>query len=205
MKQFVLGMVTASLCWGGLLLAQKKGIIHFLSFVSDSNDDVDSEAIPATLAVAETPDDKKDKKRHRKRSRKSPSSSSIGDSSQTGQYDMSEGMVGDSLDVGSREVSMGKGGEDQLLEREIDQGIDRVFSGIERCLLLLPPDASAEGKVIFGMNIAPSGQVTKVNLKGPSMMIKGETGACFTRTVKAVRFRSFNGPDMVVHYPVEFD
>ena len=123
----------------------------------------------------------------------------------TRQYDTSEGMVGDALGASSRELAMGAGGEDQLSSRGIDQGIGRVFKGIERCLLALPPDAPAKGKVVFGMHIASSGHVTKVNLKGPKVMIQGEVGACFRRVVKSPRFRSFDGPDMVAHYPVVFD
>ena len=75
----------------------------------------------------------------------------------------------------------------------------------ERCLLLLPPDAPAKGRVVFGMHITSSGQVTKVNLKGPKVMIQKETGACLRRVVKSIRFRRFDGPDMVAHYPVVFD
>ena len=100
---------------------------------------------------------------------------------------------------------MGAGGEDQLSSQEIDQGIGRVFRGIERCLVLAPPGAPTTGKVVFGMHIAPNGQVTKVNLKGPNVMIKGDVGACFRRTVKSIRYRSFDGPDMIAHYPVVFD
>ena len=55
------------------------------------------------------------------------------------------------------------------------------------------------------MHIASSGKVTKVNLKGPNVMIRGETGQCFRRTVKSVRYRSFDGPDMIAHYPIVFE
>ncbi len=95
--------------------------------------------------------------------------------------------------------------EDQLSSAEIDRGIDRVFKGIQRCLVLAPGDAPTTGKVVFGMHIASSGKVTKVNLKGPNVMIRGDVGACFRRTAKSIKYRSFDGPDMVAHYPIVFD
>ncbi len=203
MKQFFLGLVTASLVWGGLFYLQKAKIINLLG--EDEEPVVtDSATDDATLASQDVKDTKAaGKRRGRRRGRRAAGSGPLPERS----YDMSDGVSGDVLDgPGGKELTMGAGGgEDQLSNKEIDQGIDRVFKGIERCLLTLPPDAPAAGKVVFGMNIANSGQVTKVSLKGPRHMITGETGACFQRTVKSIRFRSFEGPDMVAHYPVTFD
>ena len=202
MKQFLAGIVTASLIWGGLFWAQKAEYIDLLG-VNAPTEDVAPEASEATLASEEVKTPKESKRRRgKRRSRRSYDGPGPGN-----HYDTTEGVSGDQLDgPGGKELSMaGAGGEDQLSSQEIDQGIDRVFKGIERCLLTLPPDAPAAGRVVFGMNIASSGKVTKVNLKGPKHMISGDTGACFQRTVKSIRFRSFDGPDMVAHYPVTFD
>ena len=202
MKQFIAGLVVASLGWGGLLYAQKAGIVDVLGTEAAPVRVAELSTDDASEAAADEPNTKRRKKRKGRRRRRP---SSQGGPMPVNQYDTTVGVVGDNLDVGSREVGMGAGAEDQLSNVEIDQGIDRVFKGIERCLLLLPPDAPATGKIVFGMHIAPSGQVTKVNLKGPKVMIQGETGACLRRTVKAIRYRSFDGPAMVAHYPVTFD
>lgn len=100
---------------------------------------------------------------------------------------------------------MGAGGEDQLSSAEIDAGIDRVFNGIQRCLILVPSQAPAVGKVVVGMKIAPSGAVTSVNLSGPNVIIKDDPGSCIRRTVKSIRYRSFKGPEMLVNYPIVFE
>lgn len=201
MKQFIAGLLVASLGWGGLLYAQKAGMVDLLGtkepekIAEPSTDDVEQ--------IADKDNNKKKRKKRRGKRRRRPGSQ--GSPMPMNQYDTTVGVVGDNLDVGSREVGMGAGAEDQLSNAEIDQGIGRVFRGIERCLLLLPPDAPATGKIVFGMHIAPSGQVTKVNLKGPKVMIQGEPGSCLRRTVKSIRYRRFDGPAMVAHYPVAFD
>jgi hypothetical protein len=202
MKQFFFGMLVASLLWGGLLYAQKAGMLDLIDFAKTPNTDAEMTFSEAELESDESKDRAKRKKRRSKRRRRRSASSGP---MSARQYDTSEATTGDSLGGGSRELGMGAGGEDQLSSREIDQGIDRVFKGIERCLLLMPPDAPSKGKVVFGMHIASSGQVTKVNLKGPKVMVQGETGACLRRVVKTIRYRRFDGPDMVAHYPVVFD
>lgn len=202
MKQFLAGVIVSSLLWGMLIFVEKKGITHLFFEKEGATEDTTAPVAEAVLLSKDVPEESKNRGRRGKRRRKNTSGSPMPLNS----YDTTEGLSGDVLDgPGSKELTMGAGGEDQLSSREIDQGIDRVFKGIERCLLTLPPDAPAAGKVVFGMNIASGGQVTKVNLKGPNVMITGETGACFRRTVKSIRFRSFDGPDMTVHYPVEFD
>jgi hypothetical protein len=204
MKQFIAGILTASLIWAGVFIAQAKGVIDLFG-----EEEVSDQALEPTAAASSPPLSKKAVKKRgkRRRPRRGGNRTASGNPMPANTYDLSEGMAGDALDgPGGKSLSMGSaGGEDQLSPGEIDQGIDRVFKGIERCLLTLPPDAPATGKVVFGMNIASSGRVTKVNLRGPNVMIKGETGACFRRTVKSIRFRSFDGPDMVAHYPVVFD
>lgn len=203
MKQFLAGIIISSIVWGGLIFAEKEGMMHLFFEAETLTESKESAPDETKISATEIQETKKGKGRRGKGRRKSASGSPM----PLNTYDMNEGISGDALDgPGGKELSMGAaGGEDQLSSQEIDQGIDRVFKGIERCLLSLPPDAPAAGKIVFGMNIASSGQVTKVNLKGPNVMISGETGACFRRTVQSIRFRSFDGPDMVAHYPVTFD
>jgi len=101
-----------------------------------------------------------------------------------------------------RTVDMGgSGGEQQLRGPQIDAGFDTVMGGIRRCLFLIPGDADVRGRVIFGMRIAGSGRVQRVNLSGPRAATTGEAGACLRRTARSIQFDSFDGPEMVVRYP----
>ena len=61
------------------------------------------------------------------------------------------------------------------------------------------------GKVVLGMHIAPSGKVTKVGLRGPNPIVQGECGGCIRRAVKSIDYPSFDGPEMVAHYPIVFE
>jgi hypothetical protein len=203
MKQFLYGVLSASIFWASLLYAQSIGTVSLFDFLKDDTDDDDASSFEMiTIPSEESLEKGKRKGRRKKGRRRGPRH----DFPAPNRYDTTVGQSGDDLTAPDRGVSMGAGGrEDQLSSADIDRGIDQVFNGMERCLLALPPDAPAKGKVVFGMHIAPNGQVQKVNLKGPKVMISGDCGACFRRAVKSIRFRSFDGPDMIVHYPVQFD
>ncbi|MEY4583156.1 MAG: hypothetical protein RL701_7859, partial [Pseudomonadota bacterium] len=66
-------------------------------------------------------------------------------------------------------------------------------------------DEPAHGKLIFGTRIAGSGKVTAVNLTGPAGVAQGEAGACLRKAALGLHFRAFNGPDMVIHYPLTLE
>jgi hypothetical protein len=205
MKMFAFGFAAASLLWIAVVYVQSTGAIRlFGSGAEDVDAGATAEATsmrpPSEMGAKASPKKKRTGKKRRHNRSSGPFLAQEG-------YDTSEGLAGDPLGApGARELAMGRaGGEDQLSEAEIDRGIDGVFRGIERCLVLLPPGAPATGKLVVGMHIASSGQVTKVNLKGPNQMIRGEVGACFQRIVKSIRFRRFDGPDMIAHYPIVFD
>ncbi len=204
MKQFLGGLAAASIFWISILFAQVTGKIDLLGWVGQE----ETEDVPAEEeTVAETASDDPDKTTKKRRKGKRRIRRRPGAPMPEETYDLSEGVAGDALGApGVKELAMGSaGGEDQLSAKEIDQGIDRVFRGIERCLVLTPPGAPTTGKLTVGMSIASSGKVTKVNLRGPNVMITGEVGACFRRIVGTIRYRSFDGPSMVVHYPIVFD
>ncbi len=120
-----------------------------------------------------------------------------------GQTPTGNATSGDDLGEGEmRTLDMGaSGGEQQLRGSQIDAGFDTVMGGIRRCLFLIPGDADVRGRVMFGMRIAGSGRVTRVNLRGPRAATTGEAGACLRRTARSIQFDSFDGPEMVVHYP----
>jgi hypothetical protein len=97
------------------------------------------------------------------------------------------------------------GGEEQLRGTEIEQGFDGAFPQIRRCLILAASDEPAHGKLVFGLRVSGEGKVVGVNLSGPSSVAQGEAGACLRKAASAIHFRSFNGPEMVVHYPLNLE
>jgi hypothetical protein len=94
------------------------------------------------------------------------------------------------------------GGEEQLLGGEIEKGFDSVFPQVRRCLMLAAGDEPVTGKIIFGLRISGQGAVTKVNLQGPSAVTQTEAGDCLRKAALGIHYRKFNGPDMLVHYPL---
>ena len=202
MKQFIIGFVVASFLWLSALYAQSLGYIDFLGAGEESDTDRIADAPDAGVG-GEDLQNNKGKKSKRKRRRFAKKRKSF----RSAAHDMGETTVGDDLgSTGNGELDMSsRGGEDQLSSAQIDRGIDSVFNGIQRCLVLVPSDMPASGKVVLGMHIASSGRVTKVNLKGPGAIIRGESGACIRRVVKSIEYPSFDGPDMIAHYPIVFD
>ena len=105
-----------------------------------------------------------------------------------------------------RELNAGaEGGEQQLTGAQIDSTIDGSFGRIRRCLVLVPEDAPSRGRVTFGLRIAGSGRVTRVNLRGPAGVTRSEAGDCLRQAARALRFPSFDGPEMIVHYPITLE
>lgn len=201
MKQFLSGVLVASVLWLGVVFAQSRGVIEIFESSDTQETGVDTAAdIPMVDTDSEAAASPKRvrKKRRRIKKRRAPLASDLG-------YERGEGEVGDDLSAGARSVGMHNGGEEQLSNEEIEAAIDRRFNGIQRCLTLLPPDAPSTGKLVIGMNIAGSGTVTKINLNGPNAMIKGDTGDCFRRIIRGITFRGFDGPDMIVRYPIIFE
>ena len=200
MKQFLLGVLVASVVWVGVLFAQSAGVIDILGAGDDEVVAVDAGVIETAVAAEPSGDEKKKKKRKQRRGgkKKRPGGAA---------YAAGDGRVGDEIGgPGSQELSMGEvGGQEQLSAAEIDRGIDRVWNGIQRCLVLVPSDLPATGKVVLGMHIAPDGRVTRVGLRGPNPIVQGESGGCIRRAVKSIRYPSFDGPEMVAHYPIVFE
>ncbi|HUT77854.1 MAG TPA: AgmX/PglI C-terminal domain-containing protein [Polyangia bacterium] len=196
MKPFLSGFLAALVIGVGLLWAQGHGYLDIFT----------QEAAPTAIAPAPAvplqepgpaPREKK-AKRGRRRARAAAAAAKG--------YQDGDGVAGDDLGQGASAVDgASRGGEEQLSNAQIEQGIDRIFGGIERCLVLMPADAPSSGRVVIGMGIAPGGTVTRVNLSGTKTMISGECGACIQRLVRSLRFPPFDGPEMIVRYPVSFD
>jgi hypothetical protein len=200
MTRFLLGALVASVVWAGLLFAQAGGVIDILgSCDEEAGEAADAGAIE-TAAAEEPEGDPRRKKRKKRRPGRGKRPAGVA-------YAAGDGVVGDDIgDVGDQELAMGEaGGQEQLSTAQIDRGIDTVWNGIQRCLVLVPSDLPATGKVVLGMHIAPSGKVTKVGLRGPNPIVQGESGACIRRAVKSIRYPGFDGPEMVAHYPIVFE
>ena len=198
MKQFLVGFSLASLIWVGILYAQSVGMMSVFEPAEEESGDT-------LLAETEESETGGSLKESGKRKRRGGKSRRGRFSNPT--YDTGSGTSGDALGApGARNLAMGsRDGEEQLSSADIERGIDGVWRGVERCLVLIPTSAPATGKVVAGMHIASSGRVTKVNLKGPNVIIQGEAGACIRKTIKSINYPGFDGPDMVVNYPMFFD
>jgi hypothetical protein len=96
----------------------------------------------------------------------------------------------------------GTGGEQQLSGAQIEAGFDGAMGRIRRCFLLAPGELPITGRIVFGLRIAGSGQVQAVQLSGPAALTTGDTGECLRSVARAIRFPPFDGPEMVVRYPI---
>lgn len=195
MLRFLAGFAAASVLWGAFLFSIKLGWIDI---------SLEPEAPPGDETnLADSPqDDTGDKPNRQRRKRTAPlkrSRSAAGPSGDT--------LVGDDLrENEARNLNVGTGGgEEQLRGTEIEKGFDSVFGQVKRCLILAAGDEPAHGKLIFGLRITGEGKVSGVNLSGPSSVAQGEAGACLRKAASGMHFRTFNGPDMVVHYPLNLE
>jgi hypothetical protein len=190
-QRFLAGFLAGSLLWGGLLFAQVRGLIDI---------NLEPKAAPAAndTGTDDTAANDKDPAARKKRGARAHASAG-----------KSRRYTGDSTsgdDLGGPEARnldpTKAGGEEQLLGGEIEKGFDSVFPQVRRCLMLAAGDEPVTGKIVFGLRIAGSGAVTKVNLQGPSGITQTEAGDCLRKAAQGIHFRTFNGPDMLVHYPL---
>ena len=116
-----------------------------------------------------------------------------------------QGTAGDDIGWNSdRGIDMAAG-EEQLSGPEIDAGFDSIMGRVRRCLVLIPSDGEVTGKLTFGMRVGSDGRAKAVNLSGPSIVVKSEAGGCLRDAAKAIRFATFDGPDMVFKYPITLE
>jgi hypothetical protein len=191
--KFILGFISASVLWAIAAYAVVEGYIDI--DLKPAKTASDEEVAPIA--------DEKTKITKRSRRSKGPRRSD----GQTSQQPYRSAVTGDSL--GEDEVRnidvVGNSGEQQLTDFEIEQKIDGVFSRIKHCLFLAANEEPVKGRLVLGMRIEGSGRVTKLNLRGPTAVVQGEAGSCLRSTVTAIQFRTFNGPAMVVHYPITLE
>jgi len=193
--RFLAGFVVASVLWGAFLFSYKQGWIDI---------SLEPEAPPADEAsVTDTQQDDEPDKSKRPR-KKRPAATATAKRART---PGGNALVGDDLgENDTRSLNVGQnGGEEQLRNTEIERGFDGIMSQVKRCLILAAEDEPASGKLTFGLRISGSGKVTAVNLSGPSSVTRGDSGACLRKAAQSMSFRTFNGPDMVAHYPLTLE
>lgn len=193
MARFFAGFVVASLLWGGGVWAWSEGLIG------------QSEIVLEPEPVAEAPEEAIEEeeaptKRRRRRRRRRPRGNE-------GALPTGTATTGDNLGENDpRELAAGEsGGEQQLSQSQIESAMDGAFGGIRRCLVLVPGDAPVTGRLTFGLRIAGSGRVQRVNLRGPAVVTQGEPGSCLRSAARRIRFPTFDGPEMIVHYPITLE
>jgi hypothetical protein len=185
--RFLAGFLTGCLVWGGFLYAYKQGLVNL-----DLEPEVEEEVVEAEAELDEPKQSAGPKKRKGRRARGGKR-----------RY-QGESQIGDDLgDPSMRNLHAATaGGEEQLLGSEIERGFDGAMSSIRRCLILAASDEPVTGKLIFGVRISGAGRVERVQLKGPSAITQSEAGGCLTQAARSIKFRSFDGPDMLVNYPL---
>jgi hypothetical protein len=183
--------VLASLVWLGALLAGLGlGVLTI---------DLPTDDPPAGDSAGHVPTAQKDAPNKRKKRSPRPAREA-----HDGRRLSGDSTAGDELGPdGLRNLDLNsQGGEEQLLDREIEQAFDQSFPQIRRCLILAASDDPVRGTLTFGLRVSGRDGITRVNLNGPSAITQSEAGECLRKAVHAMHLRSFNGPDMVVHYPL---
>ncbi len=194
MLRFLAGFGVASLLWGGFVYGYHRGWID-ISLAPEAPPQAQESASDDASPDATHKSDRA-RRKHASGGTRSKARGPGGNS-----------MTGDDLgENDTRSVDMNSaGGEEQLTGHEIEQGFDSVFAQVRRCLILVASDEPVHGQVTFGLRISGQGKVGAVNLSGPSSVTQGEAGACLRKAASAMRFRTFHGPDMVVHYPLTLE
>lgn len=118
-----------------------------------------------------------------------------------------EATTGDDLREGELRMidGEGEGGEQQLTGGQIDAAFDGAMGRIRRCFILAAGDEPVRGRLVFGMRIAGSGRASAVNLSGPAAVTTGDSGDCLRTAARGIQFPTFDGPEMVVRYPITLE
>jgi len=189
-SKFVGGFLTASLLWG-------LGVGLWASGVFEAGEIQTSEFEEDLEDAGVLEDDEGSMRRRGRRGRMGM---------RGGRVPMGNATTGDDLGNVDRNLDLGAaGGEQQLRSGQIEQGMDGVFGRIRRCLVLAAGDEPVSGRVTFGLRIEPNGRVSRVRLSGPAVVTTGDAGSCLRTAARGASFDSFDGPPMVVNYPITLD
>ena len=195
-------MLAASLLWAGL----GAWLYYGLGFRAPEDKPLERAALDAEPEADEDEAEEEPVKRRRRwrgRSRRSREGRGSGESAPRG-----EATTGDDLGEGEmRNLDLAGGpiGEQQLRPAQIEAGFDGAMPGIRRCFLLAASDAEVRGRLVFAVRIAGDGGVRRVQLNGPAVLTTGDAGECLRRTARAIRFPTFDGPEMVARFPITLE
>lgn len=125
----------------------------------------------------------------------------------TGEPTTGEATTGDDLREGEMRTidGEGTGGEAQLSRAQIEAAFNGAMPRIRRCFLLATSEEPVSGRLTFGLRIRGTGEVSAVNLTGPAVVTTGECGDCLRSTARAIRFPSFDGPEMLARFPITLE
>ena len=190
MSRFLAGFATASVLWAVAAWLYVSGVLV------PEEPEVAEAPLEADAGVAEAEGEDRPRRRRGRRRR----------GGQGGAVPTGVATTGDDLGADDpRTLDMGAGGEEQLPRSEIEAAMDGAFGRIRRCLVLAAGDDPVTGTLTFGLRIEPSGEISRVNLRGPAAVTTGDAGSCLRQAASSVELRSFDGPAMIVHYPITLD
>ena len=195
MSKFWAGFVLATVLWAG--------VTAYLAFgLGYGPPDEEVVAIAEEPVVDEAPPEEEAAPRRRRRGRRARSGANPRTETPTG-----EATTGDDLRENEmRTLDMGgSGGEQQLRSAQIEAGFDGAMGRIRRCLVLIEGDGEVRGRLVFGLRIGPDGRVHGVQLSGPRAATTGEAGSCLSAAARNLQFDTFDGPEMVVRYPITLE
>jgi hypothetical protein len=211
--RFLAGFALASLVWGGLgaYLVVEQG---YGPPAEEPEEDA-VEIASADDAPADEGATTKARRPRRRRSGTGAATSASDDGSGGGgggsgssiAGPFGDAVTGDDLGEGQMRIidGAGSGGEEQLTGAEIDHAFDGAMPRIRRCFILAATDRDLTGTLVFGLRIAGSGHPTAVNLSGPAVLTTGDAGDCLRTAARAIAFPTFDGPEMVVRYPITLE
>ena len=196
MSRYVAGFLTASVLWGA---AAAVGWALWLRPIQNVVVARAPEPIDGGVAEA-SPDERPRRHGRRHGTHAEPGGASEAELARIETHGEDLGGAGPrSLDLSAT------GGEQQLSGSQIEAGMDGAMGRIRRCLVLAAGDEAVRGRLIFGLRVSPTGRVARVNLQGPAAVTGGECGDCLRTAARNAQFPSFDGPDMVVHYPLTLE
>lgn len=201
-SRFLAGFAAATLLWAGALAGLHLG----LGWGPPVDEEIALEDEPIEIA-AEEPEEPTTRRRRRGGRRGARRGADGVAASTESSVPRGEATTGD--DLGEGELRMidgeGQGGEQQLTGGQIDAGFDGSMNRIRRCFILAAGDEPVRGRLVFGMRIAANGRATAVNLSGPAAVTTGDSGDCLRTAARSIQFPSFDGPEMVVRYPITLE
>lgn len=198
-SRFLAGFATATVVWGGAAAALHLGLGWGPPPVEEEI------AAEAPVEVAAAPEEPATKRRGGRRSGRR--GSRTGDGVSSSAVPRGDATTGDDLREGEMRVidGEGSGGEQQLTGGQIDAAFDGAMGRVRRCFVLAAGDDPVRGRLVFGLRIAGSGRATAVNLSGPAAVTTGDCGECLRDAARAIQFPTFDGPEMVVRYPITLE